>query len=366
MMSKPVMVTAPLMAAWYDRVFLAGSWRKAWQARRRLYLALASTWLLLAAALLLTRRDYGESAGWSVPQLSPLAYAVNQPAVLLHYLRLAVWPHPLVLDYAWPQARTLGAIAGPLAAAAGLLAATAWALRRAPAAGFLGVWYFLILAPTSSLIPIADLAFEHRMYLPLAAPIAGAVIGVFALFNRMRSVRPAGRARAAAALTAAAVVGFTGLTIHRNADYQSAVGIWQDTVNRRPSNPYARNNLGFALVEAGRPADAVPHLQEALRLKPDYADAHNNLGNAYLIGQGHLEAATRCYRRALEAAPGHAEAHHNLGFVLQEQGRLDEALVHYREALRLRPGYRTAQDHLRQLLARLEDGSAAPGRTTGP
>ena len=91
--------------------------------------------------------------------------------MILHYLRLAFWPGGLCLDYGWPVARTAGEIVPGAIVVGGLLAATVWALVRRPMWGFLGAWFFLMLAPTSSILPIEDLAFEHRMYLPLAAVV---------------------------------------------------------------------------------------------------------------------------------------------------------------------------------------------------
>src|SRR5205085_3611363 len=105
----------------------------------------------------------------------------TQFGVIVHYLRLALWPDALVLDYAWPVARTAAAIIPFAVIIISLMAATLWALARRPAVGFLGAWFFLILAPTSSVMPIADLAFEHRMYLPLAAVVALCIIGGYRL-----------------------------------------------------------------------------------------------------------------------------------------------------------------------------------------
>ena len=102
--------------------------------------------------------------------------------MILHYLRLAFWPHPLVLDYGWPVAQTVGEILPGAIVVGGL----AWRRPsmpcwRGPAWGFLGAWFFLILAPTSSVMPLADLAFEHRMYLPLAAVVTVTVLGGYRL-----------------------------------------------------------------------------------------------------------------------------------------------------------------------------------------
>ncbi len=105
--------------------------------------------------------------------------------MIVHYLRLALWPHPLVLDYAWRPVDTLSATLPSVALVLALLAATLWSLYRKSWVGFWGAWFFLILAPTSSILPIADLAFEHRMYLPLAAVVVVAVVGGHGLLESL-------------------------------------------------------------------------------------------------------------------------------------------------------------------------------------
>src|SRR5437764_5148375 len=180
MATKPVMATAPIIALLFDVIFITGSLKTALRRRWALYAMLGSTWIILVATMLApTPADW--SVGFKMKSLTPVEYLQTQFGVIVHYLRLALWPDALVLDYAWPVARTASAIIPFAAIIISLMAATLWALARRPAVGFLGAWFFLILAPTSSVMPIADLAFEHRMYLPLAAVIALFVIGGYAI-----------------------------------------------------------------------------------------------------------------------------------------------------------------------------------------
>jgi hypothetical protein len=114
-------------------------------------------------------------------KISPVEYALSQPGVILHYLRLCFWPQGQCFYYAWPVASTVWEIIPPLAVVVGLLLTTGWLVIRRPELAFLGGWFFVILAPTSSVLPIKDLAFEHRMYLPLAAVITVVVLGGYEL-----------------------------------------------------------------------------------------------------------------------------------------------------------------------------------------
>ena len=91
-------------------------------------------------------------------------------------------------------------------------------------------------------------------------------------------------------------------------------------------------------MEQGKLGEAVACHRRALEVRPDHAEAHDNLGNA-LKEQGKLDEAVACYRRALELKPDFAEAHNNLGNALKEQGKLDEAVACYRRALELKPDF---------------------------
>ncbi len=350
MLSKPVMVSAPIVALLYDRIFLASGWRQLFRQRGWLYAALAATWLLFP----LLMRNVPPMSEWTSGFGTPLVpssweYARTQPGVILHYLRLCVWPHPLVFDYAWPLAKTAREIWVPAAVIGGLLLATLWLLKRRPALGFLGAAFFLILAPTSSVYPIADPAFEYRMYLPLAAVLTLVVIGTHRLFQRLPV--PGTMRRLIAGLSTVAIASlFITLTLQRNAVYASEERLWRDTIAKRPANARAHHNLGRTLAAQGQFDEAVRSYQEAVRLSPGFAIAYNNLGVA-LRKQGKLEEALRRYRQALALAPESAQVHNNTGVVLRQLGNHAQAMTHYTKALELDPNYAKAHENLGVLLA---------------
>jgi len=182
MATKEVMVTAPVMVSFYDRTFVAGSFREAWRRRWRYYCSLAATWVPLVLLVASTGGNRSGSSGFGAG-VSWTAYLMTQFEAILTYLRLAIWPDPLVFEYGtfWTTpARALPAAAIVLA----LAIATVWALVRRPALGFLGFWFFGILAPTSLTPGTTQMIVEHRMYLPLAALIVVFVLGTEALTRR--------------------------------------------------------------------------------------------------------------------------------------------------------------------------------------
>jgi tetratricopeptide (TPR) repeat protein len=231
---------------------------------------------------------------------------------------------------------------------AGLVALTAWALVRRPAIGFLGACFFAILAPSSSIVPVAtETMAEHRMYLPLAALAVLVASGLHRWLNR-----PA----VPVCVALAAVLSW--MTLQRNETYGSEEGIWRDTAAKQPGNERAHNNLGYALSKIpGRSAEAIAEYGEALRLKPAYAQAQYNLAFALVSVPGRLDDAVAHFREALRLDPRLFEAHYNLGVALQGMpGHSAEAIAEYEEALRLKPDYVQAHFNLGCLL------QATPGR----
>ena len=268
MATKEVMVTAPLMVLLYDRTFVAGSFRAAWRQRRGWYLGLACTWLLLGYLMVgIGRRGIGVDSGTTFTWWT---YALTECRVLVQYLGLAVWPHPLVLDYGVAPVKQ-AVQAAPFAMILAVLAASAAVgLWRGRGWGYAGAWFFVVLAPSSSVVPVEFQPMaEHRMYLPLAAVIVVVVAAVHALAASRRWLR-------ACLLVLAA--GFGVLAAARNENYRSELAIWTDTAAKSPHNPRVRNNLGYALTNLGRLADAKVQYEDTLRLDPHYPYARNNLG----------------------------------------------------------------------------------------
>jgi hypothetical protein len=177
MACKETMVVAPIIVILYDRAFTVESFREAFRERGRYYAALCATWLILIVLLWSSPR--GDSAGYVGASVSPWEYLLNQSVMIVRYLRLAFWPRGLVLDYGEPLHVSFTQVAPDFIAVAALLVATIVAFIRRPPIGFLGAWFFLTLAPTSSIMPIStEVGAERRMYLPLMAIVVLSVLVV--------------------------------------------------------------------------------------------------------------------------------------------------------------------------------------------
>ena len=335
MATKEVMVTAPLMVMLWDRQFAPDRTTT----RGTLYALLMTTWLVLAA--LTAGGPRASSVGFGFPEWPWWRYFLTQAEVVVHYLRLAILPTPLVLDYEWPAVSSPAQVIWPGALIVVLLGSTALGLARRSPSAFASAWCFLILAPTSSVLPIVtEVAAEHRMYLPVAGVIA--LVGLF-LFDQARRLAPkihakahSGLAGAGLIFVAAVVILFARMTYARNADYQNYDRLWSDTIAKRPHNARARNNYATSLLGEGRFADAEWHLRIAVQEKPAFSGAHANLGVA-LSAQGKLDEGAEHLRRAIDLKSGDPEAHRNLAETYALQHRLVEAVSEYLRALALRP-----------------------------
>jgi Flp pilus assembly protein TadD len=336
-LSKESAVSAPLMVLLQDGLFVSPSLREALRRHWRLYAGLTVPWAVLVVSLVLQPRE--QSIGFD-QGVSAWEYGRTQLGVLVRYLRLAVWPDALCVDYGVFVAHAPGEIVPAGLVVAALAAGTVWALRRGHPLGFLGAWFFLLLAPSSSFVPLSrEMMAERRMYLPLAAVVALGVVGTWAVAGRARGPadRWTARGRMLGAGLVVAVVAVLGvLTVERGRDYASELTIWTDTVRKRPENHRAHNNLGNVLLGLGRADEALAHYAEALRLAPGYASAHSNRGNA-LLRQGRRQEAIASWEEAIRLQPDFVLARYNLATVLLEDGRVDEAIAHYREAIRMSP-----------------------------
>jgi protein O-mannosyl-transferase len=349
MACKESMVTAPVMVVLYDRVFASRPVLRNIK-RRRLYLGLAATWMLLGALMATEPRT---SVGFDTP-VSAWTYLLNQAPILLRYASVTFWPRDLVLDYGIPQALTLTDVLLPAAAVIAIVAVVMVLLARHPHAGFPGAWCLITLAPTSSIVPIAtEVGAERRMYLPLAGLAVLVVVGVYRAWTVRVGTRPR-LAGAAAAVCLCLALGV--LTIQRNGEYASKISIMHTTAERRP-HPRAYQMLAMALYEAGRRQEAMQYLE---RSKSDPVSSFM-LGIELITG-GEFARGAEELERFVEMAPTHArvvDARESLGRAYASLGQLDRAAAHLDEVVRREP--RRSKAHQQYGGVLLRQGRVADG-----
>lgn len=359
MLSKEVMVVAPLVVFLFERTFVSprGSIPRS---SLPLYAALAAATLAVPALHLL---------GHTTPLagdvgIPPATWWWTQAKVLHLYAGLMVWPWPLAIHYQMPYLRDVATAWPWVAGAAVFVTAAAWLAWRRYPAGFLATAALCTLAPTS-LVPLFDeVAAERRLYLPLAAALVGAVIAPFS-----RGVRPVRSRDGLFMATLAATFGLALVLAHvshaRARVYRSAIEIWSDNVASQPDNYVARYNLAHSLAAANRKAEALRHYEHAASLPPPsprHARIHARAAfNAGLLHQeaGDHAAAVDAFGRALALSPDSIPAHYNMARSLEDLGEPARAVEAYRWILDHDPGHYWAHTNLAVLLAARNETDAA-------
>jgi len=299
MACKESMVTAPVAVLLIDRLLVSESLADALRRRWRLYAGLASTWLLLT--MLVAQAPPTRSAGFTSAERS-WTYLLNQSVMVLRYVRLTLWPTFLVANYGWPVALQLSDVWLQAVVVLGLLMATLWALWKWPFAGFVGAWFFVTLAPTSSVMPIAtEVGAERRMYVPSMALIGGAVIAIVLLADSVAAHHgrfKRGMPMLEWTVLAALVLALCAGTVLRNREYQSPLVLAQTSVDRWPSS-VGEHVLGTEWLSAGNRPEARRHFQRAV---PGAPRAYYSLG-AVEADDGQWDLAIRDFQTFLAAEP---------------------------------------------------------------
>lgn len=351
---KEVAVALPVLVLLFDWLFVRGAPKEVWRVRKGFYASLFATWLWIGL-LVWTAQGRSESVGFEYDHVGVWAYLKTQAWAVTRYLRLSLWPSPLIFDYG---KRPITEVAQWLPNGLFLIALLAGTLvgfiKRQPLA-FLGAWWFVILAPTSSFLPIVtELIVEHRAYLPLAAVALLVVLGLHALCARL------GAAIALIPVAIALAIGLALLTRVRNLDYRDEMAMWADVVEKLPSNDRAHtsyaNNWIFvrqreeqlaqqasaqglaaqarAHSEAARKAleRAGEHFAKAAQLAPEDPDWHTNLG-AYYLDTGRVAEAIRELELARAGRPTFGTTLQSLGEAYARTNEIDKAIEAFEAAL---------------------------------
>lgn len=327
MFTKETVFTLPIAIALYEFSFLSSAARAAPRGRWVWLAVLGGLGLLIVPALL--SFDLSRVFKTVPPQhgelftLTPSSYALTQLRVIVMYMQLLVLPINQNLDHDVPvfdspwDWRTLGALL--LIAAVLFVAVKAFRRRRLLAFGIL--WFFLTLLVESSIIPINDAMFEHRLYLPMF----GFCLVVVELAMSL------GLARAVGALSALALV--LGIaTYRRNEVWRDPVTLWSDAAAKSPNKARPQTNAGARYLDRNQIALAEPHLKRAVEINPDYAVAQLNLG-AYYQRVGNPALAEQHFRRAAELTPDQPGPYLSLGLMYLQAGRAADAEAPLLQAL---------------------------------
>lgn len=340
MLTKEIVFTLPLAIALYEFSFLYPAASP--QERRRLvWLAVIGAGALLIIPALMSfdlskvfraiPPDHGNPF-----TLTPYTYALTQLRVVVTYLRLLVFPINQNLDYDIRISSSLldWQTLGSFLVLAGLLAVGIRMFRTRRVLSFGMLWFFLTLSVESTFVPIADVLFEYRLYLPMF----GFCLVVVELLIRLGMAR-------AVALLSLAVAGLGIATYRRNDVWRDPVTLWADAARKAPNKARPHTNVGKAYLDRGQLDLAEHHLKRAVEINPEYALGHMNLGGFYQR-RGLSVMAERHLTRAAELPPTDARMPLSLGMFYVDQGRATEAEAPLMRAIAIDSTVADAHSHL--------------------
>jgi tetratricopeptide (TPR) repeat protein len=365
LMAKPMIVTLPFVLLLLD----------VWPLRRdavqfgivgvRKFSRASWTWLILEKIpLLILSAGFSALAYWAefrAGALSPGDFyswadrVANALVSYTSYLHLLFWPAGLAPFYPhpgqWPGGQVLlsGIVLAAITIAVFVLA------RRHPWLGVGWLWYLGVLVPVSGIVQIGNIAMADRfMYIPLIGPAVMLAWGVPDLLGRP------GAGRKAAVLAGVLLLSICAmLSWYQTSYWKNTETLFRHTLEVTQKNYKAHHALGLALHERGLSVEAIRHLGISLELRED-SRARNDLGVA-LMGAGRFGEAEAQFRRAVALRPATAKYWNNLGAAVASQDRPSEAVSLFREALRLAPDYGEARRNLEQAMG-VPPGTSPPIR----
>jgi tetratricopeptide (TPR) repeat protein len=333
---------------------------KEWRIDLRVRLAAAGVSLLMFSAVgwvLYNLHSKGERTVGIGAVRDSLHYLNGQAQVVVAYIGLLFWPKGLVIDHAFRASPPLSPYSILCCLVVLTLIIFFVAIRRMnPVVSACGLGFFILLAPNSSIIPSADLMFEHRLYLPM---IAGSVILGWLLLRACALFPRREMAREAAGLLAAAgvLIAFSLTGRNRTFVWEDNIRLWSDAAEKAPWNPRAHYNLGAAYLQSDR-WKAYREFERTVALQPGHASALYNLGWLEQSA-GRLDAASAHYIAAINADANHWQSHLNLANLEVLQGRPDMAIREFRTTIRLREDYWPSYQSLAAIQLRTGDPGGA-------
>ena len=355
MKTKEISFTLPVVLIIYECFFFDGPYR----IRAFFLLPFLFTLLIIPLSLINVRAPIGKvltdinNVSRVQTDISRGDYFLTQLSVIVTYIRLLFFPINQNLDYDYPVYRSLFQPRVFFCATSllFLLGISLWLYlrsRRTASAALRGIsfgiaWFFITLSVESSLVPIEDVIFEHRIYLPSVGAFVSLAMGAFVISRKWN--------RTACILVLVFITVVLSIaTYKRNLIWRNDLVLWSDNVKKSPSKARPHYNLGSAYLLRGLTDKAILEFRDAIKIDPGYSDAYLNIGVAY-ASLGAEEKAMEALHKAIQLNPSDSESYYNLGLLYSNKGFGHLAIEQYQKSLLLNPESVNARNNLGIALA---------------
>ena len=329
MFTKENIVTLPLMLLLYHVYFFQEAKGPKWKYALPFLLLLPVVPLTVAIAKPVIFTDVERLM--DSPWISSSRYLWTQFSVLLTYLRLFLFPLGQNIEYDYPLVQAFWGIPtlASFLALVFVIITGILTFFRHRLASFGIFWFFLTLLPESSIIPIGNPIYEHRLYLPL---VGCSLFAVYALYYLLRNKS----LKIVTVILSAIVIICSFLTYKRNRVWENEIVLWSDAINKSPGKIRPYNNRGVEYLEQGEYDKAIIDLSRVIELKRDYADGYYNRGLVYQK-QGEYGRAVSDYNEAIIADPKYLKAYINRGQVYSANKEYEKAASDFRRVIEISP-----------------------------
>lgn len=339
-LTKEIIATVPVTVAALDILVVTRDWRQALRRHWGVYLALMTAWVPLAFCMY-TSENRENTVGYGMG-ISLQDHIQTQMWAVAHYLRLVVWPHPLVFDYGseFTVTDSRQLLMAGVVLVTFLLGLLWLTVRRSPLA-FPGVMLCLLLGPSSAIPIVTQTVAEHRMYLASACGIAWLVLVLFTAIKRLPSISASGTATQCCLVgvllvPVALLLGVK--TAQRSRVFLTEESVWRDTLQKQPLNQRSYLALAQAINEnGGDNSEAIRLCDQAISLPGPYTRHLLEIRGTVRAKLGQLEPALDDFSRAIVLEPKIIDDRYHRANILRKLGRYDEALRDLEEARRIDP-----------------------------
>ncbi len=284
-------------------------------------------------------------------------FFISQFKVILHYLFMFIWPPAISVDYDWRLCNSLLApdCFVPLLALITLFFVILWTLKKDKMNlfAFGMIWFFLCMAPRSTIMPSTELMADYKTYLASAGWLLVIAVAIVYGYQKLAKKNPLLKNKyIIASLFTAGMLSLSFMTYTRNKVWHSGLEFWADVVAKAPTKARGYNNYGVNLLEKGNIQQAIWAFKRAIQIEPTtYPDPYNNISAAYALSN-HLDLAVAALRTSLQINPYQPKSYNNIGIYLMQKGFNELAEKAFQQAIMINPHYGKAFYNLGRLHAK--------------
>ncbi|OVE82695.1 hypothetical protein BVY03_00360 [bacterium K02(2017)] len=342
-LSKEIVFTLPVMLLIYEFYFLDGKEAlnkiksKAWIITPALLCFIAIPFILFEPSFVLKPRvsHAGEIHTFN-------KYFITQFSCLITYLRLLILPIYQNLDYDFKLSQSFFSMRSFIGfwVLSGLFYTAYKCFKKHRLISFGVLWFLITISIESSIIPLKNLFFEHRLYLPLL----GFILFSLGLAYKFIPARHTKNIKYALMII---IVLFSAASYNRNKVWKNELTLWSDVANKSPNKARPHHNLGIAIYHQNKFKEAINEFSKAIKINA-HVRTFNSVGDSYLMrgnAYQHLkdyDKALSDYSNVIKIDPTQIFVYNNRGNILSNLGKHQEALKDYDTAIKMAPNYTEA------------------------